>query len=165
MDMLRSSIIGKDFVNYRKSTIQTERLRFSGRVRGQGIGNVPVVVDSVDTELSKILSKQEGRYTMYGREFVFHVDDKLSDVLKALKIAIIQKDKEEIVKSNSLHLGLEDGTIPELNSELGKLYKQYRNDDDKILYLLVTKENTMYGYITSILKYIYDKCYNLLSRN
>lgn len=154
--MLRSSIIGKEFVNYRKSTMLSERNNFSHTVRIQGIGNVPIVIDSVDRELSLALSdtSRRSRCMVYGRQMIFHMDGVLADVLKDLKIFLLQNDHEHLVKNNNLVLGLEDGSIPHLQTDVGTLYKKYRNKDDKILYLLLTKETTMYGYIWSIVTYL-----------
>ena len=53
-----------------------------------------------------------------------------------------------------MSIGLEDGTIPDMNIDLGTLYKKNRNKDDKILYVLLTQEKTMYGYIMSIIRYL-----------
>ena len=157
MELLRSSIIGKEFVNYRKTTLKDQRNYFSHNVRVQGLGNVPIVVDSVDKELSTALSEKHGfRNVTYGREFVFHMDCFLSDVLKEVKIYLIEKDLERIVKSNNLILGLENGDLPDLNTKIGDLYKQHRNQEDKILYLLLTKETSVYNYLISLLKFLGD---------
>jgi hypothetical protein len=67
---------------------------------------------------------------------------------------MLQKDKEELVTQNKLKIGLEDGTIPELGTDLGTLYKTHRNSEDKILYLMISKEISMYGYVMSILMYL-----------
>ena len=163
MEMLKSSILGRDFVNYRKSTIKSDRVEFSSRVRTQGIGNVPIVVDSVDAELSKILSKKDGRYIMYGKELVMHMDSTIAELLKTVKIVILQQDREDIVKTSTLKLGLEDGTIPEETKTMGDLWKKHKNEDDRILYVLVTKENSMYGYIMSIIKYLSDTVWSFVA--
>lgn len=154
MEMLRSSIIGREFVNYRKSTMKTDRIRFSNKVRSQGLGNVPIVIDSVDSSLGQMLSSKEGRERNYGIELVMHMDKTISDVLKEVKIIVLQKDMEEMFVDSTLIIGLEDGSIPELTTDLGTIYKKHRNNDDKILYLLLTKEKSTYGYIMSIIRYL-----------
>ena len=154
MEMLRSSILGREFVNYRKSTVKDVRLQFSHKVRSQGIGNIPIVVDSVDKELTEAIGERKNRYSMYGKELVFHMDCTVGDVMKEIKIILVEKEKEHLWKETGLVLGLEDGTILQPSEELGGLYKKHRNKDDKILYLLLTREQTMYGYIMSILKYL-----------
>lgn len=150
--------MGREFVNYRKTTMKETRLRFSNRVRESGLGNVPVVIDSVDSELSDILrevhSRTSDKYMTYGREMVFHMDSTLNDVLREVKIIMLQKNKEAIMLTQRLTLGLENGTIPKMDSELGNLYKLYRNKDDKILYLMLSRETTAYGYIISILSFL-----------
>jgi arginyl-tRNA synthetase len=74
----------------------------------------------------------------------------MSEILKIVKIELLKKDYEV----NNLVLGLEDGSLIDLESDIGTIYKRYRNKDDKILYVLVTNEKTMYGYILSIIKYL-----------
>lgn len=155
MELLRSSILGKEFVNYRKNTMTHGRKHFSHKVRAEGIGNIPIVVDSVDKELSEALgnnSRYNRAQSRFGRELVKHMDQLLSSVMRDVKVILIQREKENLI--NNLVLGLEDGTIPDQEIELGKLYKAHRNTDDKILYLLLSKEQSMYGYIMSILRYL-----------
>lgn len=151
--MLRSSILGKDFVNYRKNTDRDTRSRFSNNVRSKGIGYIPIVVDSVDYELSLALATKDEtftRYIKYGFELMIHMDMTVADLLKEIKIELVKKDYEY----GYLSIGLEDGTIPELSMDLGFLYKKHRNKDDKILYVLLTQEKTVYGYIMSIIRYL-----------
>jgi hypothetical protein len=151
--MLKSSILGKEFVNYRKNTDRDQRERFSGNVRSRGLGNIPIVVDSVERELSNLLATKDENYPRmmkYGLEITIHMDNKMSEILKIVKIELLKKDYEV----NNLVLGLEDGSLIDLESDIGTIYKQYRNKDDKILYVLVTNEKTMYGYILSIIKYL-----------
>ena len=38
-------------------------------------------------------------------------------------------------------------------------YKKFKNQDDNILYLLLTQETTMYGYILSLLRYIFGESF------
>jgi hypothetical protein len=151
--MLRSSIFGQEFINYRKNNDTHTRTRFSESVRSKGIGYVPIVVDSVDPELSKALATYDkifSRYIKYGFEIMIHMDLTVTDLLKEIKIELIRKDYDY----RYLSIGLEDGTIPDMNIDLGTLYKKNRNKDDKILYVLLTQEKTMYGYIMSIIRYL-----------
>jgi hypothetical protein len=151
--MLKSSILGQEFVNYRKTTDKQQRTQFSSGVRSKGIGYIPIIVDSVDTEISKALAKTDEnypRYIKYGFEVMIHMDLKVLDLIKEIKIELLRKD----YNYDNLAIGLEDGTIPDMNMELGTLYKNNRNKDDKILYVLLTQEKTIYGYIMSIVKYL-----------
>lgn len=161
--MLKSSIIGKDFINYRKTTLKNERLLFSNSVRQKGIGCIPIVIDSVDKEISDAISKKERRQVLYGKELTLHMDKTINDVLREVKILLIQNDKEDLVKNNTLNIGLEDGSLLLTGADLGSLYKEYRNKEDKILYLLITKETTIYGYVTSIVNYLVNNVTNFLS--
>lgn len=152
--MLKSSILGQDFVNYRKTSDSMDRLEFSHRIRSKGIGYIPIVVDSVDEEISDILGTKE-KYSKskirYGFEVMMHLDAKVTDLIKEIKIEFVRKD---YIDYTDIILGLEDGSILNGDEELGNIYKKHRNEQDKILYVLVTKENTMFGYILSILKYL-----------
>lgn len=151
--MLRSSILGKEFINYRKNTDKDQRSNFSGNVRSRGLGNVPVVVDSVEKELSDLLATKDEKYPRnikYGLEVIINMENKMSELLKIVKIELLKKDYEV----NNLVLGLEDGSLIDLDIDIGTVYKHHRNKDDKILYVLVTNEKTMYGYILSIIKYL-----------
>lgn len=151
--MLKSSILGKEFINYRKNTDKDQRSSFSGNVRSRGLGNVPIVVDSVEKELSDLLATKDEKYPRnikYGLEVIINMESKMTELLKLVKIELLKKDYEV----SNLVLGLEDGSLIDLDADIGTIYKQYRNKDDKILYVLVTNEKTMYGYILSIIKYL-----------
>lgn len=149
--MLRNSILSQEFINYRKHTDKDIRTQFSGKVRKWGIGYIPIVVDSVDPEISLYLSrKYENRYIKYGLELILHMDSNITDLLKEIKIEFIRRNHP----FQNLTVGLEDGTITTPNDILGDLYKKHRNQDDKILYLLLTPETSIYNYFLSILRYL-----------
>jgi hypothetical protein len=159
--MLRSSILGKEFINYRINNDSLTRNKFSNSVRSKGIGYVPIVVDSVDPELSKALATKDDtftRYIKYGFEIMIHMDLTVLDLIKEIKIELVKKDYEY----RYLSIGLEDGTIPDVKMDLGTLYKKSRNKDDKILYVLLTQEKTVFGYIMSILKYLGENIKGLI---
>lgn len=155
--MFQSSIMGNEFINFRKQTPRSERAQFSYRVRSQGMGKIPVVVDSVDSTLALLLSEMEPgrtseRCRQYGKQMVFHMDDTINDVITETKIVLVKKNSEHLL--TKIRIGLENGELLDLSRNLGELYKKYKNTEDKILYLLVTQQETMYEYIISILKYI-----------
>lgn len=159
--MLKSSILGKEFVNYRKITSEHERIGFSNTIRKKGIGNIPIVIDSVDKELTLLLAKHDPVFTRnirFGFEVFIHMDKKVKDLISIIKEEI--NNKKDFVKTTIsidnllISLGLEDGTILDINDDLGSIYKKHRNPDDKILYILVTKETSIYGYIMSIIQYL-----------
>ena len=155
--MLQSSIFGKEFINYRKSTIEEERNDFSRKTRNKGIGCVPIVVDSVDRELGLLLAKKDNknpRNIRYGLELILHMDLKVVDLIEVIKREICSRNGMNTGMNMDIVIGLEDGTLPETNKELGILYKENRNTDDNILYIIITRETTIYGYIISILKYL-----------
>lgn len=161
--MLKSSILGKEFINYRKNTDKDQRNNFSGNVRSRGLGNVPIVIDSVEKELSDLLATKDENFPRnikYGLEVIINMENKMSELLKIVKIELLKKDYEV----NNLVLGLEDGTLIDLDIDIGTIYKQHRNRDDKILYVLVTNEKTMYGYILSIIKYLANGFSSFISK-
>lgn len=155
--LLQSSIMGNEIINFRKQTPRMERSQFSYRVRSQGMARIPVVVDSVDNTLALLLSEMEDGRTSercrhYGLQLVFHMDDTIFNVMKEIKIILIRKGYEDLI--NKIRIGLENGELLQLSDVLGDLYKKYKKNDDKILYLLITQQPTMYEYIISILMYI-----------
>lgn len=157
MDLLRSSILGQEFINYRKTSYRSDRRRFSTSIRNLGVGQIPIVIDSIDLDISKKLAQSSVEttfykkfsymYNPYGRSFIYHMDNNISNIVFDLK---------KILEETDIRIGLEDGTFPSFDTDLGTLYKKYRNPDDKILYLLVTKETSIFGYIMSIVNYIKD---------
>ena len=154
MSYLASSIFGKEFINYRKNNAHYERTRFSSKIRNQGIGLVPIVVDSVENDLSLILGgKSEGRNKKYGKEYILHMDIKTNDFLTMVTNDINNVEKD-FLKGKKIKMGIEEGTLIEMETTIGDIYKKYKNKKDNILYILITQETTVYGYILSILRYL-----------
>ena len=148
--LLQSSLYGHDFVKYRKNNTQQEREKFSNSVRTKGIGEIPIVIDSVDTELSEGLAGPDAkRFNRNGKEFHFHQDLLIEDILLEIRHQI------KLDNTKALKLGLENGKILDSKDVLGDLFKKHKNQKDQILYMLLTQENTMYGYIMSLLRYIF----------
>ena len=159
MNLLRSSILGKEFINYRKHTKYSDKLKFKKRTT---YGEIPVVVDSVDKDLTNLLiSKETGpntRNVIYGLELIFNENDQVKDVLRQVKIIILKKHMLESL--DNLQIGTENGDILDTEAKLHDVYNKYKNNEDRILYLLLTKEKTMYSYIMSIVIYLKDNFYN-----
>lgn len=157
---LSSSIIGREFINYRKNTDHRKREQYSYNIRKEGLGNIPIVIDSVDHNLSLMLSGCDTknltrRQWSYGGEFSFYNDTTINDILNELTI-ILSTRGYNLSKGEYFKLGLEDGTLVNSTDIIGELYKKHRNNRDKILYLLLTKETTVYGYLLSIFKYLFQ---------
>lgn len=157
--LMSSSIFGKEFINYRKNTSFNTRSQYSNKIRSAGIGNVPLVIDSLDKDISLLLSgcdtiNESRRNWTYGGEFSFYLDTSISEILEEIEI-ILSTRGLVIKESDTFNLGLEDGTLVDNNETIGTLYKKYRNTKDKILYLILTKETTIYGYLLSIFKYVF----------
>jgi hypothetical protein len=118
----------------------------------------------VEKELSETLGctgyyshKFESRF---GRVMVKHMDEPLSSIMRDVKIILLQQNKEHLIPN--LVLGLENGTIPDQESDLGMLYKKHRNMDDKILYIMLTREKGVYGYVMSILSYLRESIWKIV---
>ena len=153
MSFLQSSLFGQEFVNYRKNKAHYERTKFSNNIRKKGIGLIPIVIDSVDNELSILLGKNDStRYTSYGKEYTMHMDTVVSDFANTINVDLESLSND--IKGKKLLLALEDGTLIDTKVTLGYLYKKHKNEKDNILYILLTQETTMYGYILSILRYL-----------
>lgn len=151
MSFLASSIFGHEFVNYRKNVTASNRLVFSHNVRHNLPGMIPVVIDSVDQNLSLALSNCDAsmpeKMWKHGKEYTMSINTTVDEVLKEINANIK-------VIGKKLVLGLEDGSLLQENESLGKIYKKNKNNKDLILYLLLTQETTIYGYILSILRYL-----------
>ena len=153
-DLLRSSIIGKDFVNYRKQTDSQDRCLFGTNIRSKGLGQIPIVVDSVDKELSLLLAQRQSHNIKYGLELILHMDLLVKDVVQVIYNELKKKDP---TFNSNINIGLEDGSIPEFDITIGLIYKIHKNTDDNILYLLVTRETSIYQYLLSIINYLYSQ--------
>lgn len=151
MSFLASSIFGHEFINYRKNMREADRIVFSYNVRKHFPGMIPVVIDSVDQSLSLALNNCDAsmpeRMWKYGKEYTMSVNTTIDEVLKEI-------NKNITVIGKKLILGLEDGTLLKGHEVLGQIYKKNKNNKDQILYLLLTQEKTIYGYILSILRYL-----------
>jgi hypothetical protein len=156
-DLLRSSIIGKEFVNYRKTHDFTHRESFACTVRRAGKGHIPVVVDSVDEELTTALSNRlSKRHILYGQELSVHMDSSVNDVLDEIRVYLCTVNYQDC-NNPYLSIGLEDGSLPNPSCSVGELYKKHRNSNDKILYILLTKETNIIQYIQTIVMYLFTK--------
>lgn len=151
---LMSSILGSEFINYRKYTGFSERSSF---VRSSKNIGLPIIIDSVDTTISKLLSGTEKRYD-YGKQYIITEDTTvitfLDQITSDLKTNIKNLNGDIALTTQFKYkLGLEDGTLIDPSLTLGYIYRKHRYSDD-ILYMLLTKELTMYGYIMSLFRYI-----------
>ena len=150
----KSSILGQEFINYRKYRPYMERSVFSRKTRLKGEGLIPVVVDSIDTDISLYLGGYDGvsRYKKYGREYVIKMDLTVGELTD--KITQDLRYLQEKIKGKKIRVCLEDSTVLNSTEKMGDIYKKYKNGRDNIIYILVTTEQTMYGYIISILRYL-----------
>ena len=156
---LRSSILGKEFINYRKYNGHDSK-KFGSRIREQGIGHVPVVIDSVDEKLSLLLSNCDTenisrRHWKYGGEFSFYMDNTINDILNQITNLIHERNHEDLVKKK-YQFSLENTTIiTNMNDTIGNIYKQHKNKKDNVLYILISPEITLYEHLLSIFNYLF----------
>lgn len=138
-------------INYRENTTEFQRQKFSNKVRSKGIGQVPIVVDSVDKELSLLLATiktSTSFYTKYGKEYIMNMDLSVKDFFHQ-----INTDLKTQITGKNITMSLENGQIIDLNLTLGDVYKKHRDEHDHILYILITYKTSIYTYILSILRY------------
>lgn len=147
--LLQSSLIGQDFIKYRKHNSNAKRKIFSQYVHSSKLDHIPIVIDSVDTQLSQLLH-DISRSNL--NEFHFHKDMTVAELVIEIKAKINFK-----LDTKWLKLGLENGSILDSHLTLDTLYKKYAHDDDNILYLLLTQESSLYLYLLSLIKYIFFK--------
>ena len=127
MSFLQSSLFGQEFVNYRKNNAHYERTKFSNNIRKKGIGLVPIVIDSVDNELSILLGNTNNEYRNYGKEYTMHMDTIVYDFANTIFIDI-ENINPDFLKGKKLSLVLEDGTIIDTKLTLGYIYKKHKNE-------------------------------------
>jgi len=157
--MLMSSVFGSEFINYRKNTGYSHRNSFSRKVRSKGDGFIPIVVDSVNYDLSKLLAGNTDttrRNRLHGKEYIMHIDTTVGQFLAQINedIKINKGGVDTLLKEKLFILGLEDGSLVDSKLTLGYIYKKHKYKTDDILYMLLTEEVTMYGYIMSIIRYV-----------
>jgi hypothetical protein len=150
--LLQSSLYGHDFIKYRQNNTERDRQKFSNTIRLKDTGELPIVIDSVDTILSEALAGPEAtRFNKNGKEFYFHMDLLIEDILLEVRHRL------KIDTTKNLKLGLENGKILDNKEILGDVYKKHKNQKDNILYLLLTQETSIYGYIMSLLRFIFGE--------
>lgn len=148
--LLASSLYGKNFVKYRTNNPRNIRKNFSRHIRNNS-DDIPVVIDSINEIISKELAGPNAtRYNRNGIEYNFNTELIIEDVLREVKTRVKTFDSSKI-----LRIGLENGKILENTDKLGDLYKKYKDQNDDILYLLLTQESNVYAYIVSLLKYFF----------
>jgi hypothetical protein len=141
--------MGHEFVKYRKNHPLTEREKISQTIR-RNTDEIPVVIDSVNSTISEAIAGPDSRrFDRNGRLYHFHKDVSIEDVIIELKHRIKAEN------TMTLKIGLENGKILKDTDSIGELYNKYKDQKDSILYLLVTQETTMYGYIISLLRYVF----------
>lgn len=149
MKSMYESIQESEFINYRKFTSFTQRLSFRRAAKNAGEDYIPVVLDSVDTLLSMHLAEPDQdptlyRQAKYGKECVI------------FRYMTIDEFKKNIVKNyGNLQMYLQSGELVTDFSTINDVYKLHSSSDG-ILYIMLTREQTFYAYIKSIMAYLYD---------
>lgn len=143
-------------LNYKKYNNEHKRSLFSSKIRLEGIGHIPIVVDSIEKELSLSISTKNttGTCIKHGLEISLHMDSTVSDLINIIKTKMIENNTNIL-----FDLCLENNSIPLYeNSEvdLGSLYKKYRDQNDNILYILIKHKVPIYQNILHNIKNIFS---------
>ena len=115
--------MGKEFIRYRKNNPKNVRKYFANKMIGTN--EIPVVIDSVDLELSKALAGKNNRYNGNGMEANFHKTLNISDILRHIKMKL----GPEFVNFN-YKLGLENGIILKPIDIIEEIYDKYHDQQD-----------------------------------
>jgi hypothetical protein len=127
-------------------------------VRSSGTEGYPIIIDSVDHTISKLLSGKLDRYS-YGKQYIIpkniqtNISSFLDQIIQDLNNNIKKTETFDTFSQFKYRLGLEDGSLVDPSLTIEYIYRKHKYSDD-ILYLLLTKELTIYGYIISLFKYI-----------
>lgn len=154
--LLASSLYGQDFIKYRLNNNITERNRFSKNIINKYTNEVPIIIDSIDPQLRPCdtnnygFKRKSGKSEKGGKEYHFNKELTIKNIL--LEVQKNLNLENDIV----LKIGLDNCQILNESDIAGEIYLKYKNKDDNILYLLLTKETTIYGYIMSLIKYVFS---------
>lgn len=137
-----------EIFNYRNIYDIHDRINFSNKIRNKGLGNIPIVINVNDLKMYLTNNKKKtGDYRDdLDIEIIINMDCNTTQ--------LIDKIKEEYLDKNinlNILLKLENDIILNKNDNLGDIYKKYRNQNDKILYIIVsiTKFSQFLNYIYS----------------
>jgi hypothetical protein len=159
MNTLTSSLFSSEFVAYKREIRESKRKAFSDKVllhkNNEKLSFLPVIIDSVEDDIGMILNDESrvnltSRKRRNGKEYILERSKLISEFLSELsnELQLNSYDKK-------ITFGLEDTSIiTNNNMTIGELYDMYYDRNDHILYLLITTEDTMFGYIKSIIKYL-----------
>jgi hypothetical protein len=132
-----------ELLNYKKYKSEIRRTLFSSQIRSKGVGHIPIVIDSIEKDLSlSISSKNDNTYIKYGLELSLHMDSTISDLISIIKNKMTENNTNIL-----FDLYLENNSIPIYENsdiDLGSLYKKYRDPNDNILYILIKQKIPMY---------------------
>jgi hypothetical protein len=146
---------------YKKYTNIILRTKFSKKIRQEGNGYIPIVIDSYDIDISKSLNiclKKMERYRdqnhyIYGVEIPFYIESTIGDLKNYIYENEFIHDYIQNVKSYNLVLYTEFETesasldtnkhvLLKNDDSVGTLYKQYKDKEDNILYIYLLKSKS-----------------------
>lgn len=157
-----------EFLNYKKYKSENQRVTFSSKIRSLGIGHIPIVIDSINKELSLAISTKDNtntNYIKYGLEISIHMD---SNILNIINIINEKMSANNTIIPFDLYIETNSDENFLINEKsvlnLGDLYKIYKNKEDNILYFLIQPKITLYENlllsIQNIYNYIFKKILN-----
>ncbi len=140
--MLKNSI-SVSFFNHQKMVDKESRYDFGYITYSSSQGtDIPIIIDSLEFKIPHDKAKM-----------CFNKNLTINEILP---IIIKEVDLENSLLK-TIRLGTESGNLLNNNDTLDKIYMNYHNREDCILYLAITTQKTSIGYLFSILKYI-KKC-------
>lgn len=137
-----------EIFNYRNIYDIHDRIIFSNKIRNKGLGNIPIVINVNDVKMYLLNNKKKtGDYRDdLDIEIIINMDCDTTQLINKIKHEYLDKN----VNFNLL-LKLENDIVLNKNDNLGDIYKKNRNQNDKILYIIVsiTKFSQFLNYIYS----------------
>lgn len=112
-------------IDYKKNDIYI-RKKFSISIRKKGIGNIPIVLETFDKSLQKLL---------YNKELEIYMDNDIGFIRNIIN----HRMKTQCIYEHII-ISLENGRVLNDSELLCYLYKIHK-DVDNILYLLISKAN------------------------
>lgn len=155
MDFMKSSLIDVEFINFRKQNNKTQRQKYFRNMTSVH-NSVPVVIDSINKDISALMSgcdikRTSRREWTYGLSLNANPSDTVKKLFEMNLKNLLNENYSKVNKFCN-----EDGEFINPNMLIGECYNRFKNVDDNILYLIITQETTVYGYILSLFRTLFN---------
>lgn len=118
-----------------------------------GIGNVPIVIDTLDEDLLEILKQDSLNGKVYGIRKVLHMDMTVKELLNELECWIVYKKGMGYNNDWKFWLETDSKAVVNLQQTVGDVYKLNYDHNDGMLYLMLAKKRTIRGVLKSWLTF------------